>query len=211
MCPVTPGWARARRICSAISAAGQPFPVRPHAVRREPGPEGPSRRVLPRPPPEQRREALLPLVDRPVELRGEVVDPAALEPRARVRRDLLVRVESLHLRGAPRPPDPEGADAHAHVLLHGFHLVVKALHEPFDVPPAPVLASEGAPRGDVLAKPRCPEIRRLSLPRPSRDTGRSSRRRGCRRRRSAARRRGSPRASASATSGSPGSIQSCFP
>ena len=209
---MAPGCARARRICSAISPAGQPFPLLAHAKCREAGPEGPSRRVLPRPPREQRGEALLPLVDRPVELRGEVVHPAALEPRARVGRDLLVRVESLHLRRAPRPPDAEGADAHAHVLL-----------------PRPSPRREGASRTCSRSTGASPHGRgrhrrrrtsrssgrpgtpRRFRPRPSRDTGRSSRRGGCRPRRNA---RTTSRITArecAATSSSPGSIQSCFP
>ena len=153
MCPVTPGCARVQRICSAISAAGQPFPSSPTRLAASPGPEGPSRRVLPRPPREQGREALLSLVDRPVELRGQVVEPAALEPFARVRRDLLVGVVPLHLRREAGPPDAEGADAHVHPLLHGLHLVVEA-HEPVDIPPTPAPRVRCRRQGHVPRKAR---------------------------------------------------------
>ncbi len=125
-----------------------------HAARGDAGPEEASLRVLPRPPREQRRKALLFLVDGPVELRREVVDPAALDPRARVGRDFLVRVESLHLRRAPGPPDAEGADAHPNLRLRGLHLGVEALHEPVHVPPAPVLPPEGTSRSHVLPEAR---------------------------------------------------------
>src|SRR5688572_25140173 len=78
-----------------------------HAIRCEAGPHMAGQRILPEPPIEQRGKALLRRIDRPVELRGEVVHPSLLEPLPRVGVQGRVRIEAVHARWIPWPPDAE--------------------------------------------------------------------------------------------------------
>src|SRR5690242_5072080 len=65
-----------------------------HAARVEAGPELPSLLVLFVPPGEKLRKTLLLLMDRPVELRRQIVAPAVLKPQARVGVQLREGVQS---------------------------------------------------------------------------------------------------------------------
>ena len=191
---MTPGCARARRICSAISPAGQPFPSSPTRNAARPGQRKLPAVFCPAHHARSAGEALLPLVDRPVELRGEVIHPAALQPRARVGRDLLVGVESLHLRRAPRPPDAEGTDADAHASSSRPSPRRGGASRTCSRSTGASPPARGRrPRPRTSRSSACPETRRRFRPGPSRGKGRNSRRSGCRPRRTAARRRGSPR------------------
>src|ERR1700690_4624437 len=67
--------------------------------------------VFPRPPLQQRGKTLFPLINRPVQLRRKIIEPAAGEPQARIGIQVCVRVEPLNLFGEARTPDAKRADA----------------------------------------------------------------------------------------------------
>src|SRR5688572_13578149 len=115
-----------------------------HAVCGEPWPDVAIQDILAEPPVVQRGEALLRRGDRPVELRGEVIDPAGAEPFARVGVNGRVRVETIHAWGIARAPDAERRDAELHHGLDCVHLAVESLDERIDVRAPPVRARERA-------------------------------------------------------------------
>src|SRR5690606_16997126 len=91
--------------------------ARTDPARDDAGPEVPASLVLFGPPAEQRGEVLPRRPGLPVELRGEVIDPALGEPAARVRVEIGVRVEAARPGRVIRPPDPERADPQPDVRL----------------------------------------------------------------------------------------------
>ncbi len=99
-------------------------------------------RVLRQPPVQQGVERLPRGADGPVELRGEVIHPAALQPEARVGVELVPGVEPRHAGGEPRAPDPKRRNADAHPRLALLDLAVHPLHEAVDVLAAPVAAGQ---------------------------------------------------------------------
>ena len=97
---------------------------------------------LRRPIVEQRREGLARLVDGPVELWCQVVEPALLHPTFDIGVELVVLAEALDAGGAQvRPAQAERADAEAQLRLDAVHGVVQGLHQAADVVAPPVVAA----------------------------------------------------------------------
>src|SRR5688500_14267194 len=140
MFPVAPGSALVRRTCSRISAGVHRRTESAAPTRLEvAGPEVPSFHVLLRPPGEQGGVALRRRLNRPVQLRREVVEPSFHQPFARVSINLLVRVEALDRRGIPWPPNAERAHAELDAGLRPLDGAVEISHEDVDVAAAPVV------------------------------------------------------------------------
>ena len=69
-------------------------------------------------------------VDAPVELGGEVIDPAVGEPFAGIAGEVLVGIDTGgDAGGDSRFPDTKGADAHAYPWFGGFDRRVESLYE----------------------------------------------------------------------------------
>src|SRR5258706_2082 len=100
--------------------------------------------VLFRPPFEQGREALVGRADRPIKLRGEVIDPAFLKPSSRIGVEIGVGIEPFDRRRKSWTPNSERADAEFHKTLLGLDRGIGALHEAIDVFAAPIVAAEVA-------------------------------------------------------------------
>ena len=95
-------------------------------------------------------EAELGPVNRPVELRREVIDPALLQPLLRVRAQILIWIESAaRTFGMIRPPQAKRADAELHMPLDRLDALVGGLHGLVHVLPAPCRELQRAARGLV--------------------------------------------------------------
>ena len=95
------------------------------------GPDGAG--ALGAPPVEEAGEALF-AIDAPVELGGEIVAPAVLEPLTGVCREVFVGIDvGGGTGGDAGPPDAEGADADAHPGFAGFHGAIHLTDKGVDV------------------------------------------------------------------------------
>ena len=106
------------------------------------GPEVAAVVVLLGPPLEEDGVALGFLIDGPVELGGEVIDPAGVEPFAGIGVEVVVGFESADLVGLAGFPDAEGAEAEFDPGFDGLDGGVEAFDEAVDVVAAPVVAGE---------------------------------------------------------------------
>lgn len=102
------------------------------AIRGDAGPNW--ARSLLTPPVEQSGKTLFLRRVWPVELRGEVVEPAIFEPFARVAGELLVAVDaSLDACGNSGPPYPKWADANTNPRFEVFDRKIKIANEVINV------------------------------------------------------------------------------
>src|SRR5207249_4058386 len=101
--------------------------------------------VLRLPPFQQDRKALIGRLDGPIKLRGEIINPAAREPFARVGVEFRIGVEALNLLRITRTPYSKGADAELDGRPGGLDGVVNVLDERVDVFAPPILARNLAP------------------------------------------------------------------
>ncbi len=113
------------------------------AAREVARPHMPVVRVLADPPFQQHWITLPLTIDRPVELGREVIDPAFVQPEARVCIDFLIRIKASDLLRKARPPDAEWADTHLHVTLLRFDLLIHRLDETVHVVAPPIVDVAG--------------------------------------------------------------------
>ena len=94
------------------------------AHREQSRPDVPPEHILTPPPGVEPREALLRVVERPVELWREVIEPPFVQPAACVGERLGVGVQTGDALRVAGPPDAERADADEHPPLPRFHLAI---------------------------------------------------------------------------------------
>src|SRR5215471_15094506 len=105
-------------------------------------------RVLLRPPFQQHRKTLLRRVNRPIQLRCEVIDPAINQPLPRVSEQLVVSVIALNGRRIVWTPNAEGADSEFYPWLDCLDLLINSMNESVDVLAAPIFAAQ-FPSGSI--------------------------------------------------------------
>ena len=107
-------------------------------------------RILRGPVIEQHAEGLRFLRTGPIELRRQIVHPAALDPEFHVGVELVVLAKTGNTRRPPvRPTDAKRADPEAHVVLLAADAAVERLDELIHVLPPPVGAREFAAGREV--------------------------------------------------------------
>src|SRR5436305_11036430 len=97
----------------------------------------PPEHVLAPPPRVEPREALLIVVERPVVLWRQVVDPPFSQPSPRIGERLGVGIQTGYAGRIPRPPDPEWTDTDEHPPFTRFDFGVQRSNEVVDVRSAP--------------------------------------------------------------------------
>src|SRR5438105_1257138 len=108
--------------------------------RVQPWPQVPAHGILRPPPRIERAEAIFRGVDLPVELRGDVVEPAFAQPLSRVGEGLAEGVEPVGAFRITRAPDTKGADAHGDPWLGDVHALIELGDEIVDVVAAPIVS-----------------------------------------------------------------------
>src|SRR5690606_13927846 len=79
-------------------------------------------------------------VDRPVQLRCEIINPPFVEPEFRVSIQLVILVKALDGGGIPRPPDTERTKPKFYMRLFFFDFSVKSFDENIHRVSSPVAA-----------------------------------------------------------------------
>ena len=116
-----------------------------HLAAEQAGPEVALLRVLAQPVVAQHLESLGRTGPGPVELGGEVVEPALAAPALHIGIQLVELAEALDARRTQAGlADAEGADAHLEPGLDAVHLAVQRLDQAVDVVAAPVVARQPA-------------------------------------------------------------------
>src|SRR5438093_1355113 len=106
--------------------------------------------ILIRPPTEQNRETLGRRLDRPVELRREVISPTVLKPQTRVGVELVVGIQTSDLFWKSRPPNSKGTDPKLHIGLLGLDPRVERVHEFVHILPSPFGSAQTSAASQVL-------------------------------------------------------------
>src|SRR6185436_9812988 len=112
--------------------------------------------ILLHPPFQQHRKTQLRSVDRPIELRREIVSPSIQHPLSGVAVQLGVGVKRVagSFRWITRTPDAERADSEFHPWLRFLDPDVYLVDQAVDVGAAPVVARESSTRAHVLPPTR---------------------------------------------------------
>src|SRR5262245_32817801 len=108
-------------------------------------------RILREPPVVERAETILRSGDLPIQLRGEVIDPAFSQPTSRIGVDLVIRVEAGDPPRRTRTPNPERTHTDEDRGFDPFHLAVHRLDERVDIRAAPRVAITPTARASVFA------------------------------------------------------------
>ena len=112
----------------------------------------PSEHVFAAPPRIQSREALLVIIQRPIELWREIIDPTLTQPASGVGERLGIRIQTGDALWMPWPPDAEWADADQYPALLRLDLAVQRAHEVVDVRATP-RSTIGPAAGDTVPLP----------------------------------------------------------
>ena len=106
-------------------------------------------RVLRKPIVEQQVERLRTLIDRPIKLRHQIVEPAFGEPQLDICVQLVVLAETGNARRtAVRATQAERADAETHPRLLAVNAIVDAFHQQIDIAASPIGARQPAAQID---------------------------------------------------------------
>ena len=112
-------------------------------------------RILALPVIEQHFEGLRCLIDRPIQLRSQIVQPAVAQPEFDICIQLVVLAEAGDAGGATlRTAETERADAELNPALFSMNAFMQALDQRVDILPAPVGARQGATAGEIVVPGR---------------------------------------------------------
>ena len=111
-----------------------------HPAGEQTGPHMPPLRVLAKPVVQQRHKSLLLLIDGPVQLRHQVIDPTGLQPALHICVKLVILAETLNARGPQiRSTNAKRADTKAHPRFDLVNAGVQALHQRIHIAAPPIV------------------------------------------------------------------------